>query len=76
MNRPLRHAPRQAERSTIAAGTFADIVIFDPRTIEDRGTPETPDVHPLGIRDVIVNGEFMLRDGAMTAARPGRGLKR
>jgi hypothetical protein len=33
-------------------------------------------VHPLGIRDVIVNGEFMLRDGAMTAARPGRGLKR
>jgi N-acyl-D-amino-acid deacylase len=64
------------ERGAIAAGKFADIVIFDPRTIADRGTPETPDVHPLGIRDVIVNGEVVLRDGSMTGARPGRGLKR
>jgi N-acyl-D-amino-acid deacylase len=64
------------ERGTIAAGQFADIVIFDPRTIEDRGTPEQPDVAPIGIRDVLVNGEFVLRDGAMTAARPGRGLRR
>lgn len=64
------------ERGTIAPGRFADMIIFDPATIQDRGTPDEPAVSPVGIRDVIVNGEAVLRDGKMTGARPGRGLRR
>jgi N-acyl-D-amino-acid deacylase len=51
-------------------------VIFDPQTIQDRGTPDNASLSPVGISYVIVNGEVVLDSGVMTKARPGRGLKR
>jgi N-acyl-D-amino-acid deacylase len=64
------------DRGLLAAGKYADIVVFDPKIIADRGTPQEPSLAPVGMRHVIVNGEIVLRDGQQTEARPGRGLRR
>jgi N-acyl-D-amino-acid deacylase len=65
-----------ADRGVVAPGRKADLVIFDPDVVADRGTPQDPAQPPVGIRYVIVNGQVVLDDGAMTAARPGRALRR
>jgi N-acyl-D-amino-acid deacylase len=65
-----------SDRGVLAPGKAADIVIFDPGAIEDRGTPQEPARPPVGMRDVIVNGEVVLREGRQTASRPGRALRR
>jgi N-acyl-D-amino-acid deacylase len=64
------------DRGVIAPGTFADLVLFDPATIIDRGTFEDPKQAPAGVRMVLVNGQCVVRDGAATDARPGRTLRR
>lgn len=63
-------------RGTIAKGAVADIVVFDPKTIIDTSTPKNPKSYAKGIRDVLVNGIPVLRNGKMTGARPGRVLLR
>ena len=63
------------DRGVIAARNVADLVIFDPATIQDRGTKTDPSQAPVGIEHVIVNGRVVLDNGAMTTARPGRALK-
>jgi N-acyl-D-amino-acid deacylase len=65
-----------ADRGTIAAGKKADIVIFDPQRIRDRGVPGDAARPPEGVAYVIVNGQVVLDDGVVTTARPGQGLKR
>ncbi|HXH07643.1 MAG TPA: D-aminoacylase [Vicinamibacterales bacterium] len=65
-----------ADRGVLAPGRKADIVVFDPATIADRGTPQDPAQSPVGIRYVVVNGQVVLDDGVMTSARPGRALRR
>jgi N-acyl-D-aspartate/D-glutamate deacylase len=65
---------RQLERGRIAAGSFADIVVFDPTSIEDRATFEDPHHFAVGVHHVLVNGVAVLRDGALTGAKPGRVL--
>jgi N-acyl-D-amino-acid deacylase len=64
------------ERGVIAPGNVADLVLFDPRTIIDRGTFENPNQTPAGIHSVLVNGEAVVSEGCSTAARPGRTLRR
>ena len=64
------------DRGVVAAGKKADLVVFDPNTIADRGTPADPAQSPVGIDLVIVNGEVVLDHGTMTSARPGRALRR
>ena len=63
------------DRGVVALGKHADLVVFDPDRIVDRGTYEYPFAPPAGIRDVFVNGEAVLREGEMTGARPGRVLR-
>jgi N-acyl-D-aspartate/D-glutamate deacylase len=60
------------ERGLLRAGSYADVVIFDPATIADQATFEQPHQLPIGVRDVWVNGARVLRDGAHTGATPGR----
>jgi len=63
------------DRGLLEPGMFADVVIFDPRTIADRATYEQPKQLSVGVRDVWVNGVQVLRDGKHTGARPGRALR-
>jgi N-acyl-D-amino-acid deacylase len=61
-------------RGRIERGFFADLVVFDPRTIADRATWAEPHQYATGVRDVIVNGAAALRDGEFTGALPGRAI--
>jgi N-acyl-D-amino-acid deacylase len=64
------------DRGVVAVGKKADLTIFDPAAIQDRGVPENAAQSPVGISYVIVNGEIVLDNGTMTSARPGRALRR
>jgi N-acyl-D-amino-acid deacylase len=61
-------------RGVLRPGAFADVTIFDPRTIADRATFEQPHQFSVGVRHVLVNGVPVLRDGEHTGAKPGRAL--
>ncbi|MGE3276333.1 MAG: amidohydrolase family protein [Vicinamibacterales bacterium] len=61
-------------RGIVREGLFADLVVFDPRTIIDRATYEAPHQYPEGIRWVVVNGVPVLRPDGLTGSRPGRPL--
>jgi N-acyl-D-amino-acid deacylase len=65
-----------AARGVVEPGAFADLVLFDPQTIDDRATPEDPHATAAGIERVWVNGVEVYRDGAVTGARPGRVARR
>jgi dihydroorotase/N-acyl-D-amino-acid deacylase len=60
------------DRGTLAPGRWADVVVFDPATVEDRATFLEPHRHSAGVEHVLVRGRFVLKAGAMTGARPGR----
>jgi N-acyl-D-amino-acid deacylase len=66
---------RLQDRGRIAAGFAADLVVFDPATVIDRSTVENPLAPPIGIPAVMVGGEWVIRDGAVTGKRPGRVLR-
>jgi N-acyl-D-amino-acid deacylase len=61
-------------RGLVREGYAADLVIFDPSTVADRATFEAPHAYAAGIPFVLVNGEFVVRDGEVTRARPGQVL--
>ncbi|RIK41339.1 MAG: dihydroorotase [Chloroflexi bacterium] len=63
------------ERGLLRAGMFADVIVFDPATINDRATFEDSHQLSVGVRDVWVNGSAVLRDGVHTGATPGRFVK-
>jgi len=59
-------------RGALRVGNFADVVVFDPATIQDHATFEQPHQFATGMRHVFVNGQAVLRDGTHTGAKPGR----
>lgn len=63
------------DRGRLAAGAFADIVVFDPATIGDRATYARPQVFATGVAHVFVNGTQVLKDGEPTGAKAGRFVK-
>lgn len=63
---------RLDRRGRLAAGYFADVVVFDPTTIADRATFKQPHQYAVGVRHVFVNGVQVLKDGEHTGATPGR----
>jgi N-acyl-D-amino-acid deacylase len=62
-------------RGTIAPGAYADMVLFDPATVDDVATYDSPREHPAGISHVWVNGTAVVAAGVQTGARPGRALR-
>jgi N-acyl-D-aspartate/D-glutamate deacylase len=64
------------DRGVISKGKAADIVVFDPETIEDVATYEDPRKHPAGIEYVIVNGQVAVDGGGQTETRAGKLLRR
>lgn len=63
-------------RGRLAPGCYADIAVFDPDTVEDLATFDSPALPAAGIDLVMVNGDIVWRDGAPTGAHPGRALRR
>lgn len=63
---------RIKERGRLANGYFADVVVFDPKTIADRATYENPHQYATGMRHVWVNGVQVLKDGEHTGQKPGQ----
>ena len=64
------------DRGQVAEGMYADLVVFDPATVEDRATFENPHQYPVGIDYVLVNGVAVVDGGKFTDARAGRVLRR
>jgi len=63
------------DRGALVEGYLADIVIFDPDSIQDMATFEDPFHYPTGMRYVIVNGTAVVDEGEYTRALPGRALR-
>lgn len=63
------------DRGMIKEGYAADIVIFDLEEIEDKATFVNPHQYPAGIEQVLIGGEFMVKDGELTENLPGRVIK-
>jgi N-acyl-D-amino-acid deacylase len=61
-------------RGLLREGYYADVVVFDPKTITDRATYNKPHQYAVGVKHVFVNGVQVLRDGEHTGAKPGRAL--
>jgi N-acyl-D-amino-acid deacylase len=64
------------ERGTVAAGQFADLVLFDAAAIADRATFDAPQAQAVGVKRVWVNGNVVFDSGRVTGAYPGRALRR
>jgi N-acyl-D-amino-acid deacylase len=62
------------ERGQVRAGYHADLVLFDPDTVDDRATFLQPKQYSRGIRYVIVGGTVVVDGGDHTDARPGQVL--
>lgn len=60
------------QRGSLKAGYYADVVVFDPSTIEDHATYSKPAQLATGVEDVFVNGVQVMKDGKHTGAKPGR----
>ena len=56
----------------IKTGYQADAVLFNPETISDQATYQSPNNYPSGIARVIVNGKTVINDGVHTGAKPGK----
>jgi N-acyl-D-amino-acid deacylase len=61
-----------SDRGRLRAGYFADVVIFDPATIQDHATYEKPAQLATGVEQVWINGVRALKDGKATGAPSGR----
>lgn len=60
------------DRGQLTEGYFADVVVFDPETIQDHATFEEPHQYATGVEHVFVNGKHVVADGEHTGATPGR----
>ncbi|MCY3735836.1 MAG: amidohydrolase family protein [Gemmatimonadaceae bacterium] len=65
-----------ADRGRVRPGAWADLAVLEPEGFAERGTTRDPNRTAAGVRHVLVNGRMALRDGALTAERAGRVLRR
>lgn len=59
-------------RGALRQGFYADVIVFDPATIQGHATFEQPHQYATGMVHVFVNGTQVLRNGEHTGATPGR----
>lgn len=64
------------DRGVIREGAVADLVVFDPATVRDNADFGLAPEAPTGIDIVLVAGQVVVEDGALSADRPGRVLRR
>ena len=68
--------PAMRRKGRLQVNADADVLVFDPAALADRATYANSTRPSAGIRHVLVNGTFVVRDGAIVAeARPGRPVR-
>ncbi len=65
---------RLSDRGIIREGAVADITIFNPDSITDRSTWAMPSLYSEGVVNVLIGGQFAMRDGQMTGSVNGQFL--
>jgi N-acyl-D-amino-acid deacylase len=60
------------KRGALKVGHFADVVVFDPLSIQDLATFEKPHQLSTGMKQVFVNGVQVLKNGEHTGVKSGR----
>ncbi|MEV0616679.1 amidohydrolase family protein [Nonomuraea sp. NPDC050404] len=69
-------APQFRNKARVQVGADADLVVFDLDSVRDRSTYTEPGRPSTGVEHLLVNGEFVVRDGEVQLeARPGRAVK-
>jgi N-acyl-D-aspartate/D-glutamate deacylase len=63
------------DRGELTVGHKADVVVFDPETIQDRATFEDPHQLAVGVEALVVNGRLVIEGGIHTGRLPGRVLR-
>lgn len=72
-----KSTPMMRKKGRIQVGTDADILVFDPKTVADLATFKEPCQTSAGIKHVLVNGSFLIRDEQLdTEAFPGKAVRR
>ena len=78
--RKITSLPAQREhltnRGLLREGYFADVTIFDPKTIIDKATYTAPAQLPQGVKYVFVNGQLEFENGSLTGTNAGKALRR
>ncbi len=78
--RKMTSAPAQLlrlkNRGLIREGNWADIVIFDPKTIKDTATYQDPLQTPNGIFYVLINGKLVVENGDFNGETPGKVIRK
>ena len=68
--------PMMKKKGRVQQGADADLVVFNPDTIIDKGTFEDPAQYSEGVRHVLVNGTPVLIEGALVeGVSPGRAIR-
>src|SRR6185503_8570954 len=63
------------DRGLLKPGYFADVLVFDPKTFQERATYESPRVLATGVRYLAVNGRLAIDEGSLTTTLAGKALK-
>ncbi|MSU20091.1 MAG: D-aminoacylase [Pedosphaera sp.] len=66
---------RLKDRGLVREGCWADLVIFDPAQVRDNATFADPHHYATGLRDVIVNGQVVVRNERHIGTKPGKALR-
>jgi N-acyl-D-amino-acid deacylase len=63
------------DRGLLRPGMAADMVLFDPARVQEKSTYAKPHQYSQGFEFVLVNGQIVVDEGKLTAARPGQPLR-
>jgi N-acyl-D-aspartate/D-glutamate deacylase len=69
--------PMMRRKGRIKVGADADLVVFDPATVNEQATFDNPAQYSIGIQHVLVNGVFVVRSGQLVeSVKPGLAIRR
>jgi N-acyl-D-aspartate/D-glutamate deacylase len=63
------------DRGWIKEGYIADILVFNPETIRDKGTWQQPHQYSEGVEHLLINGKFAIENGKYTGILPGKPIR-